>query len=172
MDALGVSALSKMKLLIVDDEPSNVALLEEILAESGYTRSQSVTDSRKALDVCEEFDPDIVLLDLMMPHVDGFTILKALRTHETDAHLPIVVLTADISEETKRRALTVGATDFILKPFDQVEVLLRIHNLLDRRRLQLHLDTQRVAFEESVRLRSEEIRELRAQLAQVASSAA
>lgn len=171
MDALGVSALAKMKLLIVDDEQLNVALLEEILAESGYTRLQSVIDSRDALAVCAEFDPDIVLLDLMMPHVDGFAILQALRAHEADAHLPVVVLTADISEQTKRRALAAGATDFILKPFDHVEVLLRIHNLLDRRRLQLHLDTQRVAFEEAVRLRTEEIRDLRAQLAQAAAPA-
>jgi DNA-binding response OmpR family regulator len=156
---LDVSALLKMKILIVDDEPTNVALLEDMLSEAGYMRLKSVTDSRVALETCAAFDPDLVLLDLMMPHVDGFAILDALRAASSDIFLPIIVLTADINEETKRRALCAGATEFLVKPFDQFEALLRIANTLETRRLHILLDNQRAAFEEAVRARSLELRE-------------
>ena len=123
--------LQRMKILIVDDEPVNVAVLEDILSDSGYTRIHSLTDSRKAIATCAEFDPDMILLDLMMPYVDGFTILEGIRAgNAIGGFLPVLILTADMSQETKRRALKCGATDFLLKPFDQIEVLLRIHNLL------------------------------------------
>jgi PleD family two-component response regulator len=155
----------KMKLLVIDDEPANVALLEEILAEAGYTRVHTIIDSRQAVSVCNELEPDLVLLDLMMPHVDGFAVLEALRHSAFDAHVPVIVLTADITEATKRRALSLGTTDFLLKPFDHVEVLLRINNLLELRRLQLQLENQRAAFEEALRFRAEDIRDVKAQLA-------
>ncbi|HEX8279874.1 MAG TPA: response regulator [Chthoniobacterales bacterium] len=154
---------SRMKILVIDDEPANVALLEDLLLEAGCTRVHTLSDSRKALETCTAFEPDLILLDLMMPHVDGFTILEALRSLPTDVFLPVVILTADVNEETKRRALRAGATDFLLKPFDHIEVLLRITNLLEMRRLHLQLDTQRAAFEEALRDRSLELRELQAQ---------
>src|SRR5712691_2237459 len=98
--------LHRMKILIIDDEPSNVALLEDLLRENGYTRIQSVTDSRTALETFATFQPDLILLDLLMPHVDGFAILEALRSCDAvETFLPIVVLTQDVNEETKRRAL-------------------------------------------------------------------
>jgi PleD family two-component response regulator len=162
---LARASLPKMKLLVIDDEPANVALLEEILAEAGYTRVHSITDSRQAVKVCQELGPDLVLLDLMMPHVDGYAVLEGLRYSAFDAHVPVIVLTADINESTRRRALTLGATDFLLKPFDHVEVLLRINNLLELRRLQLQLDNQRAAFEDAARTRSEELRDMQALLA-------
>jgi putative two-component system response regulator len=149
--------LSKMKILIIDDEPVNVALLEEILAENGYTRFESVTDSKLALDACKAFQPDIVFLDLMMPPPDGFAVLESLRAQGDDAFLPIIVLTADTNEESKRRALEAGATDFLLKPFDHVEVALRIRNLLKSRRAHLLLDNQRAALEDAVRERTSEL---------------
>jgi putative two-component system response regulator len=171
LDSLGrwngdPSPFSKMKILVVDDEPLNVALLADILAEAGYTRVQSVTDSRAALSACANFAPDIVLLDLMMQHIDGLEILRTLRSAPAQVFLPIIVLTADASEETKRRALQSGATDFLLKPFDHLEVLLRITNLLEMRHLHLQLDTQRGAFEDSLRARSLELREAQAELLQ------
>ena len=155
-----------MKILVIDDEPVNVALLEAILSDSGYTRVQSLTDSRTALDVCNASGPDLILLDLMMPHVDGFAILEALRSVPREVILPVIVLTADANEETKRRALRAGATDFLLKPFDETEVLLRIGNMLEIRRLHLQLDTQRAAFEEAVRERTSELREAQSALQQ------
>jgi len=156
--------LQRMKILIVDDEPVNVALLEEILVENEFTRFESVTDSRKALDVCKNFQPDLVLLDLMMPPPDGFTILERLRAETHETFLPIVILTADTTEESKRRALEAGATDFLLKPFDHVEVALRIRNLLNSRRVHLLLDNQRAALEDAVRESTEELRERIAEL--------
>ena len=155
----GMSRLSKMKILVVDDEPVNVALLEDLLAETGYTQVKSVTDSRSALVTCDMFAPDLVLLDLMMPHTDGFAILHTLRSGHSDIFLPVIVLTADMNGETKRRALRAGATDFLLKPFDHLEVLLRIGNLLEMRRLHVQLDNQRAAFEDALRTRSLELRD-------------
>jgi DNA-binding response OmpR family regulator len=156
--------LAKMKILIIDDEPFNVALLEGILADSGYTRVKSITDSRLALETQTTFQPDLLLLDLMMPHVDGFAILEALRSERGEISLPVVVLTADVNEKTKIRCLRAGATDFLLKPFDQLEVVLRIANSLETRRLHVLLDTQRGAFEEAVRTRSVELREAQSEL--------
>jgi putative two-component system response regulator len=154
-----VTNYTKMKIIVVDDEPANVALLEAILAENGYSRVTTVTDSRTALATYERIRPDLILLDLMMPYVDGVTILETIRAERTDVFLPILVLTADANEETKLRALRAGATDFLLKPFDPIEVFLRIENLLEIRRLNIQVDTQRAAFEEALRTRSTELRD-------------
>jgi DNA-binding response OmpR family regulator len=150
---------SKMKIVAIDDEPANVALLEAMLTDGGYTRVKTVTDSRLAMEICVTFEPDLVLLDLMMPHVDGFAILESLRAAAGEAFLPVIVLTADASETTKLRALRAGATDFLLKPFSQLEVLLRMSNLLETRRLHLQLDMQLAAYADAVRERTSELRE-------------
>ena len=152
------AALSRMKILIIDDEPTNVALLEDMLGGAGYTRVKALTDSRIALETCTVFAPDLILLDLMMPHLDGFAILESLRAQDSEIFFPIIVLTADVNEETKRRALSAGATEFLVKPFDQLEVVLRIANSLETRRLHLLLDNQRAAFEDALRARSLELR--------------
>ena len=148
---------ARMKILIVDDEPANVALLEGILMGEGYSRLRTLTDSREVLATCKTYEPDLILLDLMMPHVDGLSILTALRQQPPDGFLPILILTADINEETKMNALRAGASDFLLKPFDHMEALLRIGNLLEIRRLHIQLDTQRAAYEDALRLRSSEL---------------
>ncbi len=154
-----------MKILIIDDERITVSLLEQLLRQRGYGRVLGVTDSRKALETCADFDPDLILLDLIMPHVDGFGILETLRSGDaSESFLPIVVLTADISEEAKGRALEAGATDFLVKPVSQTEALLRIRNLLETRRAHLLLDNQRAALEEAVRERTAELRATIAEL--------
>jgi putative two-component system response regulator len=162
-----VRTFPRMKILIVDDEPLNVALLEDLLGDAGYKQIRSVTDSRIALDVCDEFGPDLILLDLMMPYVNGFAVLDALRSDGGELFLPVIVLTADASEGTKRNALRAGATDFLLKPYDQLEVLLRIGNLLEMRRLHIQLDTQRAALEDALHTKSLELREATSQLQNV-----
>jgi PleD family two-component response regulator len=162
-----ISLYAKMKILIIDDEPANVALLEDMVSSNGYTRVRSITDSRLARDTCDSFAPDLILLDLMMPHVDGFAILESVRATAGDTFLPVIVLTADANEGTKLRALRAGATDFLLKPFDEIEVLLRMANLLETRRLYLQLDTQRAAYEDAVRDRTSELREAQSQLQEV-----
>src|SRR3981189_817460 len=148
-----------MKIIVIDDEPVNIGLLVAMLAEGGYTPIKTVTGSRLALETCASFEPDLVLLDLMMPHVDGFTILESLRAAAGETFLPVIVLTADANETTKLRSLRSGATDFLLKPFDQLEVLLRMSNLLETRRLHLQLDMQLAAYADAVRERTSERRE-------------
>lgn len=155
---------AKMKVLVIDDEPANVALLDGILTDNGYKRVKSITNSREAIETYEAFQPDLVLLDLMMPHIDGLTILEALRAQGSDILLPVLVLTADVNEETKLRALRAGATDFLLKPFDQIEALLRIGNLLEIRHLHIQLDMQRAAFEDAVVARTSELRTAQSEL--------
>jgi len=158
------SLLERMKILIVDDEPANVALLQEILLENGYARLESVGNSKNVLETYTKFQPDLVLLDLMMPPPDGFAILESLRSENAESFLPVVVLTADTSEETKRRALEAGANDFLCKPLDHIEVVLRIRNLLETRRVHLLLDNQRAALEETFRERTDELRATIAEL--------
>ena len=131
--ANGLGCCQKSKILVIDDEPANVELLQAILEDSGYQNVKTITDSRVALEACQTFGPDLVLLDLMMPHVDGFAILAGLRSEPHRVCTPVIVLTADETKETRVRALNAGATDFILKPFDLTETLLRIERVLAMR---------------------------------------
>ena len=156
--------LHRMKILIVDDDRITVTLLEQLFVRHGYTRVLGVTNSRAALDTCATFDPDLILLDLIMPEIDGFEILEALRSDASERFLPIVILTGDMTEEAKARALEAGATDFLVKPVSQTEALLRIRNLLEARRLNVVLRNQRSALEEAVRDRTAELHEKVAEL--------
>jgi putative two-component system response regulator len=156
--------LHRMKILVIDDDRMTVSLLEKLLLSHGYTRVMGLTDSRKAVGTCAAFDPDLILLDLIMPEMDGFAVLEALRSDVSERFLPIVTLTADVTEEAKARALEAGATDFLVKPVSQIEALLRIRNLLEARRLNVVLRNQRAALEEAVRERTTELRETVAEL--------
>ncbi len=128
------------RILIVEDEPVDVLLLESILRSAGYAELLSVTDPRQALPLFQAFEPDLVLLDLRMPHLDGFTVLEQLRARTPlDAYLPILVITADTSRSARERALSSGARDFLTKPIDGTEVLLRSRNLLETRFLHQEL---------------------------------
>lgn len=122
--------------LIVDDEQANLDLLEACLADDGYTRLHCVRDPREVVERYDTVRPDIVLLDLHMPYLDGFAVMEQLlqRVPAGD-FLPILVLTADITPEAKRRALSGGAKDFLSKPFDLGEVVQRIANLLETKHL-------------------------------------
>jgi putative two-component system response regulator len=132
--------LGDAKILIVDDERVNVVLLERILAQAGYRNVKGVVDPTEALRLYDQFEPDLVLLDLHMPTLDGFAVMKLLEDRiPSDVFLPILVLTADVQPEVKQRALAAGAKDFVSKPFDRTEVLLRIQNLLQTRFLHLRL---------------------------------
>src|SRR2546429_2363250 len=139
-----MSDLFAGRILIVDDEPTNVRLLERIVRNAGWTDARSTTDSREAAALHAEFRSDLVLLDLMMPYLDGVAVMKQLRSTVADAEfLPIVILTADATGDAKRRALDAGATDFLTKPFDHMEIVLRIKNLLETRRLYLQREQQK-----------------------------
>jgi putative two-component system response regulator len=150
--------LSSARILIVDDQPSNVALLEGILQEEDSTSFRSITDSREVLPAFIEYLPDLILLDLQMPYLDGFEVMKQLQAAVSPIEfLPILVLTADITPEAKRRALTEGALDFLTKPFDATEVILRIKNLLRTRSLQVQLQNQNHLLDQKVRDRTAEL---------------
>ncbi len=136
--------LPPAKILVIDDEPSNVRLLERILEHFGGLEWRCTTDPREAISLFAEFQPDLVLTDLHMPHMDGFQVMEQLRQiireDRPDEFLPIVVLTADVTPETRRRALDEGASDFITKPLDTTEVRCRIRNLLEIRVLNQKLE--------------------------------
>lgn len=122
------------RVLAIDDEEANIALLRNVLEREGYTDIRCLTDPQEALATYIEFEPDIVLLDLMMPEVDGFQLLEAFGRHDSaDEFRPVLVLTADTTIQARRKALALGAKDFVSKPFDVIEVGLRIANLLETR---------------------------------------
>ena len=136
------------RVLIIDDEPANVLLLESMLAEQPELEIKSVTDSRLAEREFLDFEPDIVLLDLHMPKPDGIEILTRLRSaRESLGFLPVVVLSADTTRLARNSALVLGADDFLLKPLDREEVLLRVRNLLHTRRLYTELASAKEALE-------------------------
>lgn len=124
------------RILVIDDEEANVHLLSNILEREGYRDVHCLTEPTRALETYVTLQPDLVLLDLMMPEVDGFQLLEAFSRHDAaDEFRPVLVLTADTTIQARRRALALGAKDFVSKPFDVIEVGLRISNLLETRRL-------------------------------------
>lgn len=151
-------ALKRAKLLIVDDEPGSVQLLERTLKGAGYTQLLSTSDARQVLPLYLECQPDLLLLDLRMPHLDGFAVMRQLTPRiPVGSFFPILVLTVEVTPETKHRALKEGAHDFLSKPFDTTEVLLRIRNLLTTRFLHRTLEGQNERLEEQVRERTSEL---------------
>ncbi len=152
--------LNYSRILVVDDEPANVHLLDRFLKEAGFTNIRTTTDPREVLRIYREQQPDIVLLDLLMPFLDGFSVMKQLCDElEPGTYVPILVLTADITNETKQRALSSGAKDFLTKPLDLTEVLLRIRNLLETRMLHVQIRAQNEHLEQRVRERTRELEE-------------
>lgn len=148
------------KILIVDDEAANVRLLERNLDKWGYPNHESTTDARQVLALYQAHRPDLILLDLMMPHLDGFEVLQQLQPIiPADSFVPILVLTADITPTAKRRALASGAKDFLTKPFDGTELLLRINNMLETRFLHLQLLNQNQTLEQRVQERTKKLEE-------------
>ena len=153
-----MAGIHGMRVLAVDDQAANVVLLERLLTAWGFEQVRTTTDSGGVVDLVAAWDPDLLLLDLQMPQPDGFAILDALavRDHQP-ARLPVLVLTADITPDARRRALSAGASDFVGKPFDLDELRLRVGNLLDARRLQAELLAVNHRLEDRVRERTREL---------------
>jgi EAL domain-containing protein (putative c-di-GMP-specific phosphodiesterase class I)/CheY-like chemotaxis protein len=130
------SSLADAVVLVVDDHEPNVVLLERLLRAAGLTAVHGLSDARQVVARCLELQPDLVLLDLHMPHVDGCAVLVELQAAlPADTFLPVLVLTGDASSAARERALDAGARDFLTKPFDHVETLQRVRNLLETRAL-------------------------------------
>lgn len=146
------------RILIVDDNVSNIALLNNMLGRIGYSALRHTTDPREVFTLVNEYNPDLIILDLMMPHLDGFQVMQQLAAVvPSDSYLPILVLTADIAPATKRKALAAGATDFLHKPFDASEIFMRIRNLLQARFLHLAAQDQNQLLELKVSERTQEL---------------
>lgn len=132
--------LLNSRILVVDDLPANLRLLEELLGREGFVNVVSTTEPEQALDLHGAFDPDLVLLDLMMPGMSGYAVLEQLdRQRAAQEYRPVLVLTADATTQAKRRALSLGAQDILVKPFDPIEAMLRVWNLLETRHLHKQL---------------------------------
>lgn len=140
--------LSDALILIADDEEANVDLLYQMLARAGFRNVIGTSDPREVIPLFRARQPDLLLLDLLMPYVDGFAIMAELaELLPPDAFLPVIVLTADITAQTRERALAAGACDFLTKPFDPTELVLRIRNLLRTRSLTMRLQRQNQTLE-------------------------
>ena len=156
---MGPEPYRSARILIVDDDRSMLLLLEELLAHAGYTNLTSTSDSREVCGLCAAFLPDLILLDLRMPHLDGVEVLRRLKAQRAEAYLPVLVLTADVSRESKRTALEAGASDFVTKPFEQIELLLRVRNLLEMRSLHRNLREQNEDLEQRIQERTHQLLE-------------
>lgn len=153
-------------ILIVDDEPSNLKLLDKLLGGQGYTRLTCVEDPREVLPLYARLRPDLILLDINMPHLDGYQVMEQLRALDDPLLPPIVILTAEHGRGHLLKALAAGARDYLSKPFDRTELLMRVRNLLDARRAHRSTHEQKAVLEEMVRLRTEEVVATRLQIIQ------
>ena len=145
------------RILIVDDQEANIALLQQILADAGYTGMTSTMVPQEVCALHRRNCYDLILLDLQMPGMDGFQVMEALKTNDADAYLPVVVITAQPAH--KLHALQAGAKDFVSKPFDLTEVKTRIHNMLEVRLLYKKLENYNKELERQVAERTAELRE-------------
>jgi putative two-component system response regulator len=145
------------RILIVDDEPGNVDVLKRLLSRTGFARVQSTNDPREAAPLYVKLRPDLILLDLHMPHMDGLAVMDELNQLAEASYLPILMLTGDMTPEARREALSRGAKDFVNKPFNSDEVLLRIRTLLETRFLYLQIQSQNQMLEAKVRERTREL---------------
>jgi PAS domain S-box-containing protein len=143
-------------ILIVDDQQANVLLLWEMLRGAGYTRITSTTDPYTVCDLHRKNGYDLILLDLLMPGMDGFEVMEGLKEIETEGYLPVLVITAQPGH--KLRALSAGAKDFVAKPFELIEVQTRIHNMLEVRLLYKRLENYNKVLEQTVLERTAELR--------------
>ena len=158
------SDILSANILIVDDREEEVMLLEELLRDAGYTSVTATMHPREVCTLHRENHYDLILLDLLMPVMDGFAVMEALQVIETDSYLPVLVITAQPAHKT--RALQAGARDFISKPFDLVEVRTRIHNMLEVRLLHKKLDAYNKTLEETMQERTGDLVKANVQLTQ------
>lgn len=126
--------VDEARILVIDDDPGNLALVAAVLSREGYTAVETLIDPQAATERYLALQPDLVLLDLMMPNIDGYALLDRLgRLARSDDLVPIMVLTADTSLDARRRALALGSRDIVTKPFDVFEFGLRVANLVELR---------------------------------------
>ncbi|MGZ5007499.1 MAG: HD domain-containing phosphohydrolase [Methylobacter sp.] len=160
------------RILIVDDESVNLKLLDKMLSAQGYSNLVLVQDSRQVLELYRQARTDLILLDINMPHLDGFQVMEQLKALDDPLFPPVVILTAQHGQDFLLRALNAGARDFITKPFYCNELLARVRNMLDAQLMQRLLYDQKNVLNEMVRSRTDELRRTRLQVVQQLGRAA
>lgn len=156
--------MTDAKILIVDDLPANVTLLRRILELDGYTNIKTLTDSREVIAAYLTFQPDLLLLDLRMPYMDGLEVLEKLNEIKGDDYIPVIIITAQDDKETRLKGYALGAKDFISKPIDNTEALTRIRNMLEIRLMHGDLKNYNKLLEERVVDRTQAVSSLQLEL--------
>jgi len=164
--------LEQAKIAIIDDEEINIEVVQGYLEQEGYRNFYRTTDAMQAMDFLEEVKPDILLLDVMMPGISGLDILAEMRADKRLCLVPVIVLTACSGPETKLKALKLGSTDFLAKPVDASELLLRMRNVLALKAYQDHLSDYSRVLKEQVEQRTRELVESRQRVIQCLARAA
>ena len=154
---LSSSDIFNASILVVDDQEANVQLLEQVLREAGYVCVTSTVNPQEVCALHRANHYDLILLDLLMPGMDGFEVMEGLKAVNGESYLPVLVITAQ--PDHKLRALQSGAKDFISKPFDLIEVKTRIHNMLEVRLLYKQLENHNEVLEQAVQERTAELRQ-------------
>ncbi|MFO7752353.1 MAG: response regulator [Desulfobacteraceae bacterium] len=149
--------ISSARILIVDDVQANLDLLEAIVESAGYTSVMTLSDSRESVKLYEAFEPHLVILDINMPHLDGFQVMELLQEIEKDSYIPVMVVTAYQDDQTRKKALAWGAQDFLSKPFDDLEVKTRIRNMIRIRLLHNQTRNQNIILEQKIKLRTRQL---------------
>ena len=157
-------ALRTSKIMIIDDEQLVIRVVRRFLSSDGYDNFITVTDPREALEAIDREKPDVVLLDIMMPHITGLDLLKVRQKTRTFQHIPFIILSANSENQIKREALQSGATDFLSKPVDPNDLILRVQNALTVKRHHDHLANYAVELERQVRERTRQIEKSREQI--------
>jgi putative two-component system response regulator len=160
------------RILIVDDEDNNVEILRRVLTKAGFVHLESTTDSRQAKALYIKHKADLVLLDLRMPHLDGLQVMAELSDIGEATYLPILILSADVTPEARRDALSRGAKDFLNKPFQPDEILLRIKTLLETRLLYVQIQSQNQMLEAKVLERTRALEEAQVEIVERLAMAA
>jgi putative two-component system response regulator len=150
--------LRAARVLLVDDQELNLRVLRQVLERAGLSNITLTQDPHAVAPLVALHTPDLIVVDLHMPGLDGFGVMEQLRPQlDAAGYLPILVLTADVTDDARRRALASGARDFLTKPIDSIEVILRTRNLLETRMLYLELELRNVDLEQRVRERTAEV---------------
>jgi len=160
------------RLLIIDDNQTNVDLLEDILTQAGFQSILSITDSRKSMQIYSAYQPHLLLLDINMPYLDGYQVMEGLKEIVNGSYLPVLVLTALQDKDTRIKVLQSGAQDFLTKPFDKIEVITRIENMLMIRHLHDQVKNQNEILEKKVQERTIELETTRLEIIQRLGAAA
>ncbi|MFA5087511.1 MAG: HD domain-containing phosphohydrolase [Candidatus Omnitrophota bacterium] len=151
----------KSKILIIDDQKLQTHFLVKLFEQEGYHSVECVTDPQKAIETCHHFQPDAIVLNLIMRQVDGFQVMNSLEEYRKDNYLPVLCLSEDKNPDIRQRALQSGATDFLTKPYESIEILMRIHNMVITRILHLQVKNQNKMLESRVHERTKELNETR-----------